>query len=169
MSNIHRLQESDRVFFVNVNLSTKASCFTTPELSSLVEVIHKTRLRLGFLFCGYVLMPDHWHALIWPRYPLTISRVLQDIKSVSARRLNPGRRRRGPLWQHQFWDRFVRNAEEFSHRLDYMHYNPVKRGLVNRPEDWRWSSFNNFSLEPSIVSNCPIQIDLVQLPDSYRG
>lgn len=169
MSNIHRLQHSDRAFFVNVNLSIDLPVLTETEFTGLIEVIDRTRKRLGFLFCGYVLMPDHWHALIWPRFPLTISHVLQDLKSVSARRINSLRGRRGPLWQHQFWDRFVRDAKEFSHRFDYMHYNPVKQGLVNRPEFWRWSSFNNFSLDASVVCNCPIRIDLVHLPDSYRG
>ena len=38
----------------------------------------------------------------------------------------------GPLWQHQYWDRFVRHEKEFGERLDYMHLNPVKKGLVKR-------------------------------------
>jgi len=114
-------------------------------------------------------MPDHWHALIFPRYPLTISRVLQDVKSVAARKFNPGRQRKGALWQHQFWDRFVRHTQEFRDRLEYMRRNPVTAGLVERPEDWRWSSCNNFALDRSIVANCPIQVDYVDLPDLYRA
>jgi len=51
--------------------------------------------------------------------------VLQDVKSVAARKFNPGRHRRGTLWQHQFWDRFVRHAQEFRDRLEYMHRNPL--------------------------------------------
>jgi REP element-mobilizing transposase RayT len=54
-------------------------------------------------------MPDHWHALLFPRYPLSISRVVQDVKYVSARRLNRLRQTHGSLWEHQFWDRFVRH------------------------------------------------------------
>jgi putative transposase len=114
-------------------------------------------------------MPDHWHALLWPTYPITISRVLQDIKYVSARRINRFRGRRGPVWQHQFWDRFVRHRKELSGRFDYMHFNPVRRGLVTRPEEWRWSSWGNFALEESERQACPIQIDYVSLSGSYRG
>jgi len=73
------------------------------------------------------------------------------------------------VWQHQFWDRFVRHAQEFRDRLEYMHRNPVAAGLVERAEDWRWSSYNNFALDRSVVANCPIQIDYVDLPDSYRA
>jgi hypothetical protein len=73
---------------------------------------------------------------------------------------------RGSRWQHQFWDRFVRHAQEFRERLDYMHYNPVRKGLVEKPDQWRWSSYNNFSRNKSVVAACPIEIDYVHLPDS---
>jgi hypothetical protein len=68
------------------------------------------------------------------------------------------------LWQHQYWDRFVRHAKEFAERLEYMHLNPVKKGLARRPEGWRWSSDNNFALDKATVAPCPIQIDCVTLP-----
>jgi hypothetical protein len=95
--------------------------------------------------------------------------VAHDVKKVAARRLHQLRGTKGPVWQHQFWDRFVRNHKEFAARLDYMHLNPVRKGLVSRPEEWRWSSYNNFALEKERVRRCPIQIDYVRLPEGYRG
>ena len=68
------------------------------------------------------------------------------------------------MWQHQFWERFVRHERELAKRLDYLHHNPVRRGLVKRPEDWRWSSYNNFSLEKQRVAGGPIPIDYVRMP-----
>jgi len=50
-----------------------------------------------------------------------------------------------------------------------MHSNPVRKGLVAKPEEWRWSSFRNFSPKESERAACPIEIDYVELPDSYRG
>jgi putative transposase len=47
------------------------------------------------------------------------------------------------VWQHQFWERFVRHEREFSQRLDYMHWNPVRQGLVKKTEERRWSNYNN--------------------------
>jgi hypothetical protein len=67
------------------------------------------------------------------------------------------------------WDRFVRHAKEFNARLVYMHLNPVRKGLVKRPEDWRWSSYNNFALEKESVAACPLAIDYAHWPESYRG
>ncbi len=114
-------------------------------------------------------MPDHWHALIWPHSPLTISRVVHDVKLVMANGINRRRATTGPVWQRQFWDRFVRNAKEFAQRLEYMHFNPVRKGLVGRPEEWCWSSYNNFSLEPHRITACPLQVDYVRFPDDYRA
>jgi hypothetical protein len=95
--------------------------------------------------------------------------VLHDVKKISALRLHAVRGSEGPLWQYQFWDRFVRDATEFNERLEYMHMNPVRKGLVKRPQDWRWSSYNNFALDKATIAACPIQIDYVRLPEGYRA
>jgi len=166
MSHVHRLRVSDRIFFVSVNLRRALARLSDSEYEQVVAAIEESRSKLRFLFLGYVLMPDHWHALIWPAYPLTISRVIQDIKWTSARALNPGRNTSGQVWQHQFWDRFVRHAQEFRERLDYMHLNPVRKGFVTRAEDWRWSSYNNYGLDKDQIKQCPVQIDYVHLPES---
>jgi hypothetical protein len=85
--------------------------------------------------------------------------VVQDTKWLSAGSVNRVRQRSGSAWQHQFWDRFVRQAKEFNDRLTYMHLNPVRKGLAAKPEDWRWSSCNNFALdkkEPTTQKACRI-------------
>ena len=169
MSNVHRLRHSDRIFFLCVNVRPRFRRFDESEYALLIHVLEASRQRLGFLLCGYVLMPDHWHALIWPQYPLRIEQVLHDAKKIMTLRLHARRGTRGPLWQHQYWDCFVRHEKEFNERLEYMHLNPVKKGLVKRPEDWRWSSYNNFALEKATVAACPIQIDYVRLPLGYRA
>ena len=169
MSHVHRLRTTDRIFFVSVNLRRQVAPFEASEYPLMVEVLEGARRRLGFLLDGYVLMPDHGHALIWPDYPLTLSRVVQDIKWASASALNRSRHTAGTVWQRQFWDRFVRHAREFHQRLDYRHGNPVRKGLVKRPEDWRWSSYNNFAVDAKVVAACAIAIDYVRLPETYRA
>ncbi len=179
MSNIHRLRHTDCIFFLSVNLRRRFRQLDESEYDLLISVLEASRRRLGFLLCGYVLMPDHWHALIWPQYPLLIEQVLHDVKKIMTLRLHARRGTCGPLWQHQFWDRFVRHAKEFGERLDYMHLNPVKKGLVKRRSHGqcssdrgyfrRWSNYNNFALDKATVAACTIQIDHVRLPLGYRA
>ena len=57
----------------------------------------------------------------------------------------------------------MRHGKELGHRLEYMHLNPVRKSLVDGPEKWNWSSYNNFSLDPKRVAQCPIQIDYSDL------
>jgi putative transposase len=169
MTNLRRLRLTDRIFFITSNLLRHHRFMGPSEFEILIEVFEETRRKLGFALCGYVFMPDHWHALIWPRSPLTISQVLDRLKTESSTRIGEYRGMEGHFWQHRFWDRFVRNKREFNERLEYMHNNPVRGGLVPSPELWQWSSYNNFSLDRSAVTTCPIQIDYVHLSDDYRG
>ncbi len=169
VSNVRRLLVSDRIFFVTVNLQRGIPHFSDSEFPLLVQALQACRQRTPFLLCGYVLMPDHWHALIHTQCPVTVSRSIQDVKWLAARLINRHRGSKGSIWQRQFWDRFVRHKKEFGERLDYMHLNPVKKGLVKRPEAWRWSSYSNFALEKSAIESCPLQIDYVDLPDQYSG
>jgi hypothetical protein len=50
-----------------------------------------------------------------------------------------------------------------------MHLNPVRKGLASKPEEWLWSSYNNFALDKGQVRGCPIPIDYVRLPLGYCG
>jgi REP element-mobilizing transposase RayT len=169
VSHVHRLRTADRIFFVTVNLRRVLAPLENGEYRLVADALTESRRKLHFLLYGYVVMPDHWHALMWTTYPLSISRVVQDIKWMAASALNRSRQASGSIWQHQFWDRFVRNGHEFHERLEYMHLNPVRRGLVARPEAWRWSSYNNFAVDTAVVARCPVKIDYVRLPQSYRA
>ena len=169
MSNVHRLRLSDRIVFVTVNLRPRIKRFSDFDYPVIFKVLETSRRRLGFLLCGYVLMPDHWHALIWTGYPLLMWQVLHDVKQVTTLRFHALRRSQGPFWQHPFGDRLVRHEKEFNDRRQYMHLNPVRKGWVKRPQDWRWSSYNNFALDKATVAGCPLQIDYVRLPEGYRA
>jgi REP element-mobilizing transposase RayT len=70
--NVHRLRLTGHIFFVWVNLRRRIRHFNESEYGLLMDVLRASRQRLGFVRCGYVLMPDHWHALIWRPYPLLL-------------------------------------------------------------------------------------------------
>jgi REP element-mobilizing transposase RayT len=89
---------------------------------------------------GAVVMPDHAHMLCTPaeiegRW-LSISEIVKGIKSVSARKINHLRGRRGSVWMDEYYDRTVRDDEDYFVKIEYMKKNPVKAGLAARWEQW---------------------------------
>ena len=111
------------------------------------------RYRLG----GYCVMPNHVHALIRPydsgknaavsRTPderpdghSPLSSILHSIKSYTASRANAILGRSGSFWQHESYDRWIRDESELERVVYYIHHDPVRAGLVTRPADWPFSS-----------------------------
>ena len=71
----------------------------------------------------------------------SLPRVTQWIKGASAREANRILNRAGcPFWQDESFDHWCRNEAEFARIKQYIEWNPVKAGLVKRPDDWPWSS-----------------------------
>jgi putative transposase len=96
------------------------------------------QLRLYNLL-AWVVMINHFHILIYPEAAL--SRITKAIKNYSARWANQLLMRTGqPFWQDESYDHWVRGPEELERIARYIERNPVAAGLVERPEDWRWSS-----------------------------
>jgi len=85
-----------------------------------------------------VVMPDHVHVVITPYDAWPTSAILQRIKSVSAHRANRALRRRGSLWQDESFDRVVRADENIRRACEYVVQNPVRAGIVDRVEEYRW-------------------------------
>jgi putative transposase len=99
------------------------------------EALQKAHLRYRFDVIGYVVMPEHVHLLVSePRSDWLIV-ALQGLKLSVVRRA-----RKRPFWQPRYYDFNVFSEEKRIEKLNYMHWNPMKRGLVERPEDWLWSS-----------------------------
>ena len=104
-------------------------------------------------------MPDHWHALIAPAQGDTLPNLMDAVKVAGMRRVNSRRGLRGPLWQPRYHDEIIWTVKRYNDTLDYMHFNPVQRGLVSRPEDWAWSSFRCYVGSGEI----PLEIDRLSL------
>jgi putative transposase len=84
---------------------------------------------------GYVVMPEHVHLLLGEPAKNLLAVALQALKiSVSKRA------KESPFWQARYYDFNVFTWSKRVEKLDYIHWNPVKRGLVEKPEDWLWSS-----------------------------
>jgi putative transposase len=88
-------------------------------------------------------MPEHVHLLLSEPERRTLAQAIQALKVSVAKKIS---QQREPFWQKRYYDHNVRNYESFVGKLRYIHRNPVARGLVERPEDWPWSSFRHYAL-----------------------
>ena len=98
-SRLRRLVVSDRWFFITCRVLPRRRILSDSEFATLAEVIDERRAEHGFLLTAWVFLPDHWHAIFYPRHPLTISKVMEAIKDGATKRINRGRREAGMLWQ----------------------------------------------------------------------
>jgi len=99
-------------------------------------------------------MPEHVHLLLGEPQKDTLADALKSLKQGVSRRLigtSPLKPKAGlngapvHFWQKRYYDFNIRNYPQFVEKLRYIHRNPVKRGLCERPEDWEWSSFRHYA------------------------
>ncbi len=95
-----------------------------------------TRYRL----LAWTVMPNHVHFVLETRAEHPLFRVIQGLKSYTALRANRTLGRTGSFWARDYFDRYVRDDLHLAAMIRYIDNNPVKAGLVSRPEDWPFGS-----------------------------
>ena len=103
MSRLRRLVLSDRYFFITCNLLRSRRTLDEHDLGRLARSLARLRAKHGVALTAWVLLPDHWHAILYPRHPLAISALLKVLKVSSMVAVNRGRRETGELWQGCFF------------------------------------------------------------------
>ncbi|HWG49715.1 MAG TPA: transposase [Candidatus Acidoferrales bacterium] len=121
-----------------------------------LRVFEQTRKKYQFVVAGYVVMPEHTHLLIGEPKIANPSRVMQVLKQRVSLQCRAKRRAAKQqlcifsqqlpraFWQPRSHDFNVRTKKKYCEKLNYIHMNPVRRGLVNSPELWPWSSFRHY-------------------------
>src|SRR5580698_5900543 len=166
---LHRYHESGQSHFITFSCYHRKPKFADSRFYDLFPLcLEAMRLRFPMRIYGYVVMPEHVHLLVSEPEQGTLAEAMHYLKlSFSKRakslRLVPKIRTLGlvpqvrvhrldanlgpaePFWQKRYYDRNVRSVREFGIKLRYLHRNPVKRGLVCDPGDWKWSSFRHYA------------------------
>ena len=180
VSRLRRPFLSDRFFFVTVRLLQERSELRDADFHSLALAFRRARRLRPFFLTAWVFLPDHWHAICAPAFSVTISQVMKSIKISSMILINRQRRDEvtkanalkpaGCLWQSRFFDRALRSVKEYHETVEYIHLNPVRRGLVSHSRDWRWSSVKEYS-GVSVEDQeryCGLTIDRLNMPSDPK-
>ena len=143
-------------FFFTVVTFARQPLFEARGVNLLREALREVKRRHPFNIDAISVLPDDVHA-IWtlPPHDADFSTRWMLIKSAFSRRYGkpadiPGsgtsrlRRRERSVWQRRFWEHQIRDEQDYAAHMDYIHYNPVKHGLVSAPRDWPYSSFQRY-------------------------
>jgi len=140
-------------FFFTVALLDRRRSLLTEHIDTLRSAFRKVREHHPFRIDAIVVLPEHFHTL-WtlPSDDTDFPTRMRLIKSTFSRALPPDehrsavrqRRHERGIWQRGYWEHAIRDDEDLHRHLDYIHYNPVKHGLVAQPGDWPHSSFRRF-------------------------
>lgn len=109
----------------------------------LARSVHRAHQKSRFSVIAWVVLADHFHTVLYAPNGDT-SRIVQRVKQSFSRQHRSLTGTGGPVWQHRYWDHIIRPEEDMKRHIDYIHYNPVKHGLVDSPGKWPLTSFRRY-------------------------
>lgn len=141
---LKRYHHSGQSHFVTFSCYRREGLFISPQSRHTFEEALE-RVRRSYRLCvyGYVVMPEHVHLLLSEPQRETLATAPKSLKQGVARRLiGEGC---DHFWQKRYYDFNIRNYHQCGEKLDYIHRNPVTRGLCSHPSHWLWSSFIHYA------------------------
>jgi putative transposase len=139
---LKRFQKAETLHFITFSCFRRLPFLAEPDPKDIFEaLLEQTRARHQARIYAYVLMPEHIHLVINEPPSILLAQFLKALKQTASRKL---RGYRDQFWQHRYFDSNIHGEAARSDVIRYIHRNPVKRGLVALPEQYRWSSFNHY-------------------------
>ena len=156
------------VYHVGNRGSRKGLLFDRPDdYDAFERLVAEVREAFAVRIIAYCLMHNHWHFLVWPLQDGIVSHFLKKLAETHASmfRRQTNTVGQGAVYQARFWDAPIHDYLHLLAAWRYIERNPIEAGLVERAEDWRWSSASNMRLES------PLKMDLGPLapPANWLG
>jgi len=144
--NFHRYYIPGSAVFITQVVQNRERVFNgVGNMSLLREILHNVREIHPFIMLGSVFLFDHFHLIIQPTSKSNFSDIMHSLKMNFTREykklLGIPSSESVKFWQKRFWDHVIRDDRDFENHLHYIHFNPVKHGLVKDPRAWTDSSY----------------------------
>ncbi len=143
-------------YFFTVNLAERKRTLLVDYIDDLRNIVKKVKISHPFHIDAMVILPDHLHAM-WTlpkgdaNYPMRWSLIKAGFSRGIPKdeRRSPSRIAKGErgIWQRRFWEHQIRDERDYENHMDYLHYNPVKHGLVKDVKNWPHSTFHRYVRE----------------------
>ncbi|WP_154223147.1 REP-associated tyrosine transposase [Marinicella rhabdoformis] len=158
MPNYKRIFIENSYVFITVAINNRKRSLLTEYIDEFRMAIKAAKRKVRFEIYAISVMPDHFHMIIKPNVIAEFPKVVSLIKihftkslpeqlkfklskEISTSKVN---KRESGVWQRGYYEHTIRDASELNHLTDYIHFNPVKHGYVDKPCDWAYSSFAKF-------------------------
>jgi putative transposase len=151
MSRYRRAKLEGGTFFFTVTLADRGSDLLVRHVDRLRESYSWAQQRQPFKTVAICILPDHLHA-IWSlppddadfglRWNLIKARFSRGLPAATSRTQSKMAKREKGIWQRRYWEHAVRDEDDLARHVDYIHFNPVKHGLVSQVSAWPHSSFH---------------------------
>lgn len=136
-----RVSIENTAYFITTCTADARPIFAAPDAAHIaLDSLRWLREAGRVWLLGYVIMPDHVHLVLGLRQGASLSKVMQVWKGFTARSLREKCSVPPPVWQRGYYDHGIRDANDLQIRLDYMHDNPVRKGLVDAPGEYEFST-----------------------------
>ncbi len=158
MPEYRRIKQEGGIYFFTLVTYKRQRLFDSSNVRTLLlTTIEDVKDYHPFEMIAYCVLPDHIH-LIWqmPENDADYSMRIRLIKRRFSKRFIPLfgerversesqiKRREVPIWQRRFWEHLINDEDDLERHIEYIHFNPVKHGLVQQAANWDCSSFNEF-------------------------
>jgi putative transposase len=140
-----------RTFFVTSITNGRKSILQSRRMAGLfMDVLQENRKKSRFLLHEFVVMPDHFHLLITPAADVSLEKAGQFIKGGFSFRAKKELRFALLIWQESFTNHRIRDVADYEQHRNYIHQNPVRKGLAKTPSEYPYSSaFSGMELDPA--------------------
>jgi len=134
-----------RIYFVTTHTFNFVPLFLNPKFAQIFcQQLAKLQKVLNLPIYSYSILHHHFHWMVETSQKNSLDYIMFRLKGASSREINKVRGKTGKLWQDRYVDHVIRDERDFGRHLDYIHYNAVKHELVDKPENWPYSSFRHY-------------------------
>ena len=141
--NYRRLYLENSLVFITIVTNNR-----TPLLLQNVDLLYKSLFSVlkfyKFRLIAYSILPEHIHIIIKPKNIYSYPKIIKSFKYSFTKNVGLVNPTYIKIWQNRYWEHTIRDENDLTKHLDYIHYNPVKHGLVNNVKDWQYSPFHKF-------------------------